>query len=153
MSKHNLNPINKILKNKNLLTKPIFRHVQRLQQLTSIIHARLPPSMFEHCQVANCTRTELALATHSPGWSTRLRYHSNDILDAVNRETGMTLRKVRIIIIPPKNEPVRPKRSVQKPSAASITLLQETAQHIQHPKLQEALMRLSRHMETKQKDS
>lgn len=153
MSKHNLKPVNRILQNKSLLTKPVFRHVQQLQQLTSIVHACLPPPLREHCQVANCNRSELALATHSPGWSTRLRYHATGIMAAIKRDTGITLRKVRIIIIPARNEIPRPKRSAQKPSADSLALLRETAQHIQHDRLQEALLRLSRHMAEKQAET
>jgi hypothetical protein len=149
--KHNPKLMRNILTNKKLLTKSVFRHTQYLQQLTVIVHACLPDTLREQCLVANCQRNELTLAAHSPAWSARLRYHGPAILKAVKNKTGVALRTMRIVIIPrAQHNPHRRIRTVNKPSQRSAALLHDTAEHIQHAELQQALMRLSRHMADRQ---
>lgn len=147
MLKHNPKTMSGILENRKLLTKPLFRHARYLQQLGDIVRACLPSPLNEHCQVANCSHTELTLATSTPAWSTRLRYHTPGILRLLGNQIENAPHRVKIIIIPCEEKPTRTRvRNVQKPSPQSAALLQETAQHIQHPELQASLLRLSRNI-------
>lgn len=147
MLKHNPKTIPGILENRKLLTKPLFRHARYLQQLDAMVRACLPPPLNEHCQVANCSNTELTLAARTPAWSTRLRYYAPEILKLLRNQIDNAPRKVKIVIIPPEKKAARVRpRSAQKPSPQSAALLQETAQHIQHPELQASLLRLSRNI-------
>jgi hypothetical protein len=117
----------------------------QLERLTQGLAAGLPPPLGEHVQVGRFTRERLVLVTDSPAWATRLRYCAPDILRLVEELCGVRLKEVRVRVSPldePRAAP--PPRGRPALSAASGELLRQAALATDDPKLQGALLRLSK---------
>lgn len=119
-------------------------HSKQIRRLTLLLRQQLPANMAAHCRVANLRNDTLILAADSPAWSSKLRFHADNLLKTLNKKYDLGAKNVRIIVVPeaalPKQKPLH-----RTPiSAATASLLEQCAESEHDPALREALLKLSR---------
>jgi len=123
-------------------------HTQLLQQqkLLHRIQQQLPASLSPHCHTALLHNTQLTLAADSPVWANQLRYQAPTLLHKL-RKTLPGIAHIQVHSRPRLNNAMLAglsSRTTQRPcSVKQAQLLQDSAQHIQHPALSQALHRLA----------
>jgi hypothetical protein len=122
---------------------PILERARKLSRLEQAVLQLLPAELGEHCKVLNLKNETLVLATSSPAWAGRLRFAAPDLLRRLKRQLSLDIRAIDLRVQPEtvENQPI-----IARPlqlSLRSATLLAQTAQSVNHPPLQEALLRLA----------
>lgn len=120
-------------------------HCARLERLSALVAQRLPEPLNRHCRVGNIADGALILYSTGPGWTTRLRFHTPDLLQELRRHPGLAgLREIRVRQAPPEPPPAsRPLHVPRLPAAAATHLEAAAAALTSVPALQAALRRLA----------
>lgn len=123
----------------------LLQQAQRLQEFTQTLVGTLPPSVGEHCRVGNIAGDTVVLVTDSPAWSTRLRFHTPEILAHFRKRHGLELRSVRIRVHSPETLQGAPHPVSRRPilSPHSAAIIKQAALGIDDPGLRRALLRLA----------
>jgi hypothetical protein len=115
-----------------------------LMDLEALLQKLLPAPLKEHCRVLAIRDETLILATSSPVWAARLRFHAPLLLKQLSNQQAMKLRTVRVRVRPPEKAAAPPRRQAAlRPGKAAATALQQAAQTISDPGLKTALLRLA----------
>lgn len=137
-------------------------HARKLQHFTRLLHKILPVECRNHVEVANIRQKNLILVTDSPVWTTRMRQLAPQILQFINEhetELGDSTDK------PDSPKPVihhiqiqtryhstdkhekqsSSRRKRPRISDKTAELLSRSANSIDDPKLQNALLKIARH--------
>jgi hypothetical protein len=122
---------------------PLLERARKLSRFEQAVLPLLPADLAAHCKVLNLKSEILVLATPSPAWAGRLRFAVPELIKQLKRELGLDVRKVELKIQPQRTEPRTATKPPLRISMASATLLAQTARGIDHPPLQEALLRLA----------
>ena len=129
---------------------------QQLRQLHSQIHSQqkllhhvqqlLPDTLAPHCHTAVQQQTQLTLTADSPVWANRLRYQSPSLLQQI-RATQPSIATIKVHSRPLPSQAVlyTPPPQIQRTSNIDqASLVYDSAKHIQHPALSNALQRLAK---------
>jgi len=133
----------------NILTGPghlaaLREHCSRLDEISAVVEANLPAPMNRHCRVANVTDGVLVLVSAGTGWSTRLRFHAPQLLDALRARPGLGhLREIRVRPAPPKAVEAGEALRIPHLPAQAARHLRAAADAISAPALRAALLRLA----------
>jgi hypothetical protein len=74
----------------------IVQRAQKMESLTTILKAALPPDVAEHLLATNISEDgELVLICRSPAWASRLRFEGDGLLEAA-REAGESVSRCRV---------------------------------------------------------
>jgi hypothetical protein len=122
---------------------PILERARQLSRLDQAVLQLLPAELGQHCKVLNLRNKTLILATPSPAWAGRLRFAVPDLLKQLKRQLSLDMRAIELRVQPESAENQSTKRPSLQLSLSSATLLAQTAQSVNHPPLQEALLRLA----------
>ena len=125
----------------------LLAHAKRLKTLNRALQTCLEPPLNQHCRVANATANWLVLHVDSPIWSTKLRYALPEVRERL-RDTCALPPQCQIQLRVRPCEPTFPDPPVKHRlhlSAPSAALIRDVALSIENPKLQQALLRLTRH--------
>ena len=122
---------------------PLLERARKLSRFERAVLPLLPVDLAAHCKVLNLKSEILVLAAPSPAWAGRLRFAIPELIKQLKRELGLDIRKVELKIQPHSVEPQTARKRPLRISMASATLLAQTARSIDHPPLQEALLRLA----------
>ena len=115
-----------------------------LMELEALLHELLPEPLKEHCRVLAIRDETLILATSSPVWAARLRFHAPLLVKQLSAHQTVKLRTVRVRVRPPeKNIPPPRRQAALRPGKAGAATLQQAAQTISDPGLKSALLRLA----------
>jgi len=117
-----------------------------LIELQVLLHELLPAPLNEHCRVLAIRDETLILATSSPVWAARLRFHAPLLVKQLSDAQTVNLRTVRVRVRPPENaSPASPvhRRAALRPGKTGAAALQQVAQSISDPGLKTALLRLA----------
>lgn len=116
-----------------------------LMELGVLLHELLPAPLNEHCQVLAIKDETLILASHSPVWAARLRFHAPVLLKQLSNQQTVKLSTVRVRVKPPeKTSPTAPRRQAGLfPGKTGAAALRQAAQSISDPGLKTALLRLA----------
>lgn len=137
-------PLAKLLPTRDRKFGALIERGRLLRQLSESVRDCLPLACAEHCAVANYHDGQLVLATESPAWSARLRFHARDVTRLLKDRHGLRVRQVRVVVSPAAVSPT-PKRGARRDlSHKSAELLQQAAAGIEDPALRGALLRLAR---------
>ncbi len=133
---------------RRLLPPTLTFAAERLRRLSAALHTTLPADHAVHCEVIGLKDQNLIVAVDSPVWRTRLRFLGDRILAAwPNGAVAEPIRAVEFRVVAPPPRPA-PRRRPPSLSAGAARCLSETASHLDHPGLGEALQRLAgRHRE------
>lgn len=125
----------------------LINRAKTLQELEALLRELLPAPLNEHCRVLAIRDETLVLATSSPVWAARLRFHAPLLVKQLSAHQTVTLRTVCVRVRPPeKASPPPRRRTALRPGKAGAVALQQAAQTISDPGLKTALLRLaSRH--------
>jgi hypothetical protein len=93
--------------------------------------------------VLNLKNETLVLATTAPVWAGRLRFVAPDLIKQLKCQHSLEIRKVELKVQPEVIEIQPVIKSQLRMSLRSATLLAKTAETVNHPPLQEALLRLA----------
>jgi len=116
--------------------------IERHTQLLREIRAVLPPPLDEHCLYASLDAGVLTLLTHSPVWSSRLRFFSPELEHHLSRRYGsITSCRIRVR---PHAFVSSAKVSNNKLSATTVRHLVDAAANIEDAELAAALRRLAK---------
>ncbi len=135
----------KLLNGQRPGSSAVLEHARLLRRLTQLVRAELPAACASHCRVASIRDSVLVLATDSPAWSSRLRFHGPELVRTLKRRHGLDLRSTRILVVPSKTSLAAPIRKRTDLSHKSAALLQEVAAGLSDSELKTALTRLARH--------
>ncbi|GAB6040214.1 hypothetical protein JCM17961_08880 [Endothiovibrio diazotrophicus] len=118
----------------------------RLERLRQRLKGRLPAELSGHCRLANIRGDTAVVSCDSAAWGARLRYLEPQLLDALNRQEGLSLRRVRVKVLPHTAPPPPPPVPGHLPqlNEANADLLEATARGIADAGLSAALRRLAR---------
>lgn len=134
--------LNECLKEVSL--QPLLVRVQQIQAIKAILASLLPASLAPHCHLLNIAEDTLTIGSDSSAFSMRLRYLSNDIMQAINRHPNLpAIKEVRVRVqMPSLTKKTRPKI---KPvlSLTAKQLIEQTAVQVKHPSLRASLLRLA----------
>jgi hypothetical protein len=122
---------------------PMLERARRLSRLQRAVLQLLPADLAAHCKVLNLKNEILVLAAPSPAWAGRLRFATADLIKQLKCQFSLEVRQVDLKI---QQENLEIQPVVIAPlhlSMRSATLLAETAKTVNHPPLQEALLRLA----------
>ena len=115
-----------------------------LMEMEVLLHELLPAPLKEHCRVLAIRDETLVLATSSPVWAARLRFHAPLLVKQLSDHQTMKLRTVLVRVRPPeKSAPPRRRQAALRPGKAGAAALQQAAQTISDPVLKTALLRLA----------
>jgi hypothetical protein len=121
-----------------------------LMELEALLHELLPAPMNEHCRVLAIRDETLILATSSPVWAARLRFHVPLLVKQLSSHQSVKLRTVRVRVRPPeKVSPPPRRRAAIRPGKAGAAALQRAAQSISDPELKTALLRLANRQDSR----
>ncbi len=143
--------INRLLFSPSKEIKGLLDRANYLNGLTHYLRSVLPKTVAPHCQVANIkmhnNSMTLVLITDSPAWSTRLRLHIPSILTHMQKHPKLKqLASIRIKTRPPEYHYSAEENIRLIPmSDSSAHIIEQAANSTQDKKLQNALLRLSRH--------
>jgi len=122
---------------------PILERARKLSRLERAVLQLLPAELATHCKVLNLKNEILVLAIPSPAWAGRLRFAATDLIRQLKCQYSLEVRQVELKT-QPENVEIQPiTRSPLTISMRSATLLAQTAETVNHPPLQEALLRLA----------
>ena len=117
-----------------------------LMALQERVHNLLPEPLNTHCRVLAVRNETLILATNSPVWAARLRFHAPLLVKQLSDRGTVKLRTVRVRVRPPEKAlappPVR-RQAALRPGKSGVAALQQAAQTISDPGLKTALLRLA----------
>ena len=117
-----------------------------LMELQVLVHNLLPEPLNMHCRVLAVRDETLILATSSPVWAARLRFHAPLLVKQLSDHETVKLRTVRVRVRPPEKAldipPVR-RQAALRPGKSGAAALQQAAQTISDPGLKTALLRLA----------
>lgn len=116
-----------------------------LMELEVLLQELLPAPLKEHCRVLAIRDETLVLATSSPVWAARLRFHSPLLVKQLSNVKTVKLRTVCVRVRPPEMASPPPRRQAALcPGKAGAAALQQVAQTISDPELKTALLRLAK---------
>lgn len=117
-----------------------------LRQLAHVLNMCLEPSVQPYIHLRNWRNGELILGLANHALMTRLRYQLPELTKTLQSHPEFqSLKKIRLRINMP--ETTATKSTMRKPTPINqqnCRLLQETAQTIKHPQLQQALEKLAK---------
>lgn len=116
----------------------------RLERLSALVAAHIPPSLRPYCRVANVADGVLVLCSDSAAWTTRLRFHAPVLLAALRVQPELAdLREIRVRVGAPQTpEAPAPLHTPHLPPAAADHL-RAAAACTEAPALRAALLRLA----------
>lgn len=135
---------------KKLLTggsiAPLLARARALSELDQRLQDLLPPTLRPHCHVLSMHDQALILAADSPVWAARLRFHAPKLAKALSRGQAVSIRNVRIRVIPPEKSVTSDSRRmpVRGQGTVRASALRQAAQTVSDPRLKSALLKLSR---------
>lgn len=129
----------------------LLAQADRLNQLTQIFRAYLPPLLQDHATLIRLDAESWLVHADSSSWATRLRYALHDIRQVLGQHLGLTLPKPRIQVVPVARPqpPQRPRLTLTERDAK---ILENAARAIPDPRLSAALLRLSKRGRPPRKD-
>ena len=122
----------------NLVDSKIQFKAKQLDKFTRLIRASLPVNCQPHVSVADIREFQLVLLTDSPAWSARLRLYSRNMMQILEEHSNIKVNRVLIKLTPPVKpapEPVIKRRFMNRQSSK---LIQQTANSMSDPDLQQA---------------
>ena len=115
-----------------------------LMALEALLQELLPQPLNTHCRLLAIREETLVLATDSPVWAARLRFHAPQLVKQLSHTQNVKLRTVRVRVRPPeRNVPTEHRKSTIQCSKESKAALQQVAQSISDPGLKTALLRIA----------
>ena len=110
------------------------------------VRAQLPDNLQPHCQVLSLHDRTLVLATDSPVWAARLRFHAPRLVKQLTRQRIMSVRNIRVRVTPPEKTMTSARKIApgQEQGRLRAAALKQAAQTVSDPRLKSALLRLSR---------
>ena len=133
--------INKLLGGKYTY---LVTRAKTLMELEVLLHELLPAPLKDHCRVLAIRDETLVLATSSPVWAARLRFHAPLLVKQLSSHQTVKLCTVRVRVRPPEKHSPPPRRQpALRPGKAGAAALQQVAQTISDPGLKTALLRLA----------
>jgi len=140
--------INKLLGGKYAY---LVTRAKTLMELEALLHELLPAPLKEHCRVLAIRDETLVLATSSPVWAARLRFHSPLLIKQLSGHQTMALRTVRVRVRPPETASPPPprRRSAIRPGKCGAAALKQAAQTVSDPGLKTALLRLANRQDSR----
>jgi hypothetical protein len=117
-----------------------------LMDLQVLLDELLPAPLNEHCRVLAIRDETLILATNSPVWAARLRFHAPLLVKQLSSHQNVNLRTVRVRVRPPEKAtlpaPAR-RQAALRPGKAGAAALKQAAQTVSDAGLKTALLRLA----------
>ena len=133
----------------NLINRKIQFKAKQLEKLTRLIKASLPINCQDHVQVADIRDFQLILMTDSPAWSSRLRLYSQNMIQILKEHTNIEVNRVQIKLSQPKKVVEKPVRAYRYLNKSTARMIQQTAEAIDDPGLQQALRNLAKKTDNK----
>ena len=122
----------------------LLTRARTLLEMEALLHKLLPAPLKEHCRVLAIRDKTLVLATSSPVWAARLRFHAPLLVKQLSDHQTVKLRTVLVRVRPPEKPAPPPRRQAAlRPGKAGAAALQHAAQTISDPGLKTALLRLA----------
>ncbi|MFZ1642648.1 MAG: DciA family protein [Candidatus Contendobacter sp.] len=122
----------------------IMARAGRLNRLSEIFHAYLPPHLRDHTVLIRLDSESWEVQTDSASWATRLRYALPTIRQALGQQLGIPLPKPRIRVAPAAAPP-KPRRPRLTLTQRNAELLEAAARTLADPRLGAALRQLAAH--------
>lgn len=131
----------------HFLLEKILEKAQHLEKLTTHLRHGLAKELAPHCHITDIQDTSLTLATDSPTILMSLRYQSEALLRYLNqahpqKKSWQTLKMKVCPVSPTTQASPLPTEKALELSTKSQHAITQLTQHIQHPRLREALLGL-----------
>ena len=139
--------------NKYFGSGPLSKLLAQARALTGLdeqVQALLPEPLKPHCRVLAQHDLVLVIATDSPVWAARLRFHAPKLIKQLSKQQSVALRTVRIRVKPPEKTATSPVkgRSGQRQGRLRAASLQQAALTVSDPRLKSALLKLASRQDT-----
>jgi len=126
----------------NTTLKALADEASAQQALLGELRQQLPDALAKHCSAARLRDGRLVVSMDSPVWATRLRFASPQLLGSL-RQRHPTLKAIEVKVAIARLNPARP-RSKARRSTVGARIIHECALETSEAPLREALLRLSR---------
>ena len=119
----------------------------RLGKLEAILALYLDAGLRSACRISSFNGATLALVSDQTAVASHLRYLSRIITQQLRQHAEFAeLKQLRVLVFAPVSGPIkRPALPPMRLSAATASLLRETAELLDDPEISGALERLARH--------
>lgn len=117
------------------------REINTQKALLEKVRQLLPDDLASHCIAAQKRDQQLILHTDSPVWATRLRYFAPQLISLLN-PGDPSLRGVKVKLVLTRSSRLRKLPSARHSDFAAA-IIHDSAEDTKHPRLREALKRLS----------
>ncbi len=122
----------------------LLSRARELIAIDKLLHELIPAPLNEHCRTLTLSGTTLVLATDSPVWAARLRFHSSRLVKQFARYKPAKIRAVRVQVKPAARPAIPGKRkTAPRPASRGAAALKQAAQSISDPALKSGLLRLA----------
>jgi hypothetical protein len=139
-------PINRILTDRSAAVERLFRNVEFLNSINTLIREGASSKLAAHCSAAGIRDRQLVILVDSPAWATRLHFEQNAIMQRVRQQPDLnSLTGIQIKVRPTDTPPVNIVRKIEPLSAHTTADLRACADKINDPSLANALRRLAEH--------
>jgi hypothetical protein len=121
------------------------RQAKELRDVEARLIPVLPPDLRPHCRLARINPEAMVWIAATSAWATRLRFHTQDLLAAAQRERGARAPRsvqVKVASEPPASPEIK-SPPARAPSPAAAAALAELAATTRDPGLREAVNRLA----------
>ena len=136
--------MNAVMDKKNYL-RVLIEKSKVIQALNTTLKTLLPEDIAPHCEAINVREDTLVLRLSNASWSVRLHYELPELLEKFQAHFNF-LKQIKLQVYPAAKMKVKEEiQTLKSISTETSDLLKETAKHIGHQKLSEALARLAAH--------
>jgi len=136
--------MNTVMDKKNYL-RLLIEKSNVIHTINTILKTLLPEDIAPHCEAINVREDTLVLRLSNASWSVRLHYELPELLEKLQTQFKF-LKQIKLQVYPVAKTKVEEEiKTLKSISTETADLLKETAKHIGHQKLAEALERLASH--------
>ena len=135
--------MNAVMDKKNYL-RLLIEKSNVIHTINTTLKTLLPEDIKPHCEAINVREDTLVLRLSNASWSVRLHYELPELLEKLQIHFSF-LKQIKLQVYPAAKIKVEEEeiKTLKTISTKTAYLLKETAKHIGHTKLAEALERLA----------
>jgi len=113
------------------------------RELLAKIRAALPPELAAHAEHCVLAEKKLLLYTQSSPWASQLRFHEQNILNAVQADCGGISLALQVRLLSQNHPPLPSTRRVRQPGDEIIRVLETASAGMTDQTLKTALQKLT----------
>ena len=131
--------------------KQITQRVRKLNQLNLILQNALPLQFANHCRLANVSNDKIIIHTDNAGYASLLRFQAPSLCKTFSTHLEQPVHKLEVKVRPLTGTQQATTQPQTGLSAATASLIKNTAEALETGPLKQALQKLAKRQQTENK--